>query len=141
MPWLVLVAFLVVVPFSAWSTGLSVASAPFRGVILVSPPRYQQTYISSCEAAATHIALQMAGVDVPEQRLIAELPADPRPPVYNYRGVVVRWGDPYRSFVGDITRGDTWPLVGYGVYTPPILHLLRLHGMDVEETRARLRRA
>ena len=98
-------------------------------VWLDAPPKYQQAYISSCEAAATHIALQMMGVRVPEKTLIAELPADRRPPVYGSLGAVVRWGDPYRGFVGDITRGDSWPMVGYGVYAPPIVRLLRLHGM------------
>lgn len=101
-----------------------------RAVMLSSPPRYQQMYISSCEAAATHMALQMSGVLVPEAQLIAELPADRRAPVYDGQGFVVRWGDPYRAFVGDITRGDSWPLVGYGVYAPPILDLLRRHGLD-----------
>ena len=42
---------------------------------------------------------------------------------------MVAWGDPYRAFVGDITRGDQWPLAGYGVYAPPILSLVRREGM------------
>lgn len=98
-------------------------------VMLPHPVQYQQSYISSCEAAATHIALQMSGVDVPEQRLIDELPMDRRSAVYDSRGSVIRWGDPYQSFVGDISRGDSWPVVGYGVYAPPILRLVQRHGM------------
>lgn len=106
------------------------SAAPRLVVMLPRPVRYEQLYISSCEAAATHIAMQMAGVPVPEQQLIAELPMDRRPPIYGSGGTVVRWGDPYQSFVGDITRGDSWPMVGYGVYAPPILRLLWRHGLE-----------
>ena len=98
-------------------------------VLLARPPRYQQIYVSSCETAATHIALLMYGVKISERQLISELPMDRRPPKYGDRGTVVRWGDPYQAFVGDIRSGDTWPLEGYGVYVPPILRLLRRHGM------------
>jgi uncharacterized protein YvpB len=98
-------------------------------VLLARPPRYQQIYVSSCEAAATHVALLMYGVKISERQLISELPMDRRPPVYGDQGTVVRWGDPYRAFVGDIRSGDNWPLEGYGVYAPPILRVLRRHGM------------
>ena len=104
--------------------------APRAAVMLAHPIQYQQIDISSCEAAATHIAMQMSGVWIPEQQLIDELPMDHRPPVYDRGGAVIRWGDPYQDFVGDITRGDSWPLVGYGVYAPPILSLLYRHGLD-----------
>lgn len=94
-------------------------------VRLRAPLRYEQMDSASCEAAAVHIALHMRGVDVSERHLIAALPVDRRPPGVGPDGAVVAWGDPYRAFVGDITRGDHWPLVGYGVYAPPILSLVR----------------
>jgi len=98
-------------------------------VRLRGPLRYEQMDSASCEAAAVHIALYMRGVDVPERHLIAALPVDRSLPSVGPDGAVVAWGDPYRAFVGDITRGDQWPLVGYGVYAPPILSLVRREGM------------
>jgi uncharacterized protein YvpB len=94
-----------------------------------APLRYEQVDTASCEAAALHIALAMLGRRVAERRLIAALPMDRRPPRLGPDGAVVAWGDPYRAFVGDITRGDQWPLVGYGVYAPPILALARRAGL------------
>lgn len=114
-----------------WTPGTSPrAGTPHSTVMLAHPIKYQQIDISSCEAAAAHIAMQMSGVSVPEQQLIDELPMDRRSPIYDRSGAVIRWGDPYQDFVGDITRGDSWPLVGYGVYAPPILSLLHRHGLD-----------
>lgn len=72
-----------------------------------------------------HIALSMSGLSVPEQTLIDELPRDGRRATYGSHGQVVRWGDPYTAFVGDITKGDSWPVVGYGVYAPPVLAVLK----------------
>ncbi len=45
-------------------------------VMLAHPLRYQQLYLASCEAAATHIALAMSGDAVPERQLLTELPVD-----------------------------------------------------------------
>ncbi len=75
-----------------------------------------------------HMALLMSGIAVPEQTLIDELPKDARRARYAGDGQVVRWGDPYTAFVGDITKGDSWPVVGYGVYAPPVLALLKRQG-------------
>ena len=130
-PWsrTMLPAFILVISLPGGTPSARAIPLP-PAVMLPRPPRYQQIFISSCEAAATHIALQMSGISVAERQLVSELPMDTRRPVYGAGGIVVRWGDPYQSFVGDITRGDSWPVVGYGVYTPPILALLRRHGMD-----------
>ena len=90
-----------------------------RSVLLAPLLRYQQLYPSSCEVDAVHIALAMAGITVSEQALIHELPVDRRRPVYGRLGLIVRWGDPNRAFVGDMTHRIVWPIVGYGVYVPP----------------------
>jgi len=137
------VALTLAVTLSTWpNPAATYAAAPVPASVPGAPPqlpvrvmldnvvRYQQMYVASCEAAATHIALEMLGTEVPEQTLVDELPMDRRPAMYGVNGAVVRWGDPYQAFVGDITRGDDWPLHGYGVYAPPILALLRRHGMD-----------
>ncbi len=101
---------------------LSLESA--TSIMLPYPPRYQQEYTASCEAASMHIGLAMIGQQISEQQLLDELPVDRRAPHYGRDGVVIRWGNPYMAFVGNVARGDMWPLQGYGVYAQPILTLL-----------------
>ena len=78
-----------------------------------------QKYSLDCEAAALEIALSGVGIHVTQDRLLGQFGADLRPPVMA-NGSPVRWGDPYRTFVGHVN--GNFVVTGYGVYYPPIVN-------------------
>jgi uncharacterized protein YvpB len=53
---------------------------------------------------------------------------DLRAPVMGPNHTVLRWGDPYTNFVGNVNGSDRIP-TGYGVYYPVILSIAQTHGL------------
>jgi uncharacterized protein YvpB len=78
---------------------------------------YRQAYALSCEAASLRMALAFRGLTTDDAAILRLIGSDNRPPFY--RGRVLRWGDPYKTFVGDVT-GSEVKLTGYGTYYPTI---------------------
>lgn len=98
-------------------------------------PYFGQVYTEDCETAALQMALAHEGIDVSQHKLLETEGLSLDPPVVNPRGEVLRWGDPYTSFVGEpnspsistyYTAGD-----GYGTYAPNIARVARRFGGEV----------
>ena len=104
-----------------------VAFAPPAGYRTISVPIYRQTRNLNCETAALQMGLAYYGHYYSQDALFAYENADLRRPVVS-NGRVIRWGDPYTNFVGDV-NGSESALTGYGVYYPVILSIARSHGL------------
>jgi uncharacterized protein YvpB len=90
------------------------------GAVSLPGPIIKQDLALDCESAALEVALAVQHIDVPQDRIFASLPQDPRSPELGADGYPVRWGDPYKAFVGDV-NGYEPDFTGYGVYYPPIV--------------------
>ena len=82
-------------------------------------PLIAQTHNLDCESAALRMALLAKGTDVSENWILGVMGADLRPAVVDQFGDIIRWGDPYQTFVGNV-NGFEYNATGYGVYYPPI---------------------
>ena len=78
-----------------------------------------QKYGLDCEAAALQMALAAVGITASQDQLLRQFGADLRRPVMT-NGVPSQWGDPYQTFVGQVT--GSFAVTGYGVYYPPIVN-------------------
>ena len=85
----------------------------------MSVPLIAQSHNLDCESAALRMALLAKGVDRSENWILAQMGADLRRAVMDQFGDVLRWGDPYVTFVGNV-NGLEYNGTGYGVYYPPI---------------------
>src|SRR5437764_99119 len=65
------------------------------------------------------MALFVPGTNASENWILAQMGADLRRAVMDQFGDVLRWGDPYQTFVGNV-NGLDYNATGYGVYYPPI---------------------
>jgi len=101
---------------TGWSTAISADAATSN---LIAAPVYGQVRSLSCEAAALQMALAAKSIHVSQSWLLTAMGADRRTPVLGPNGSVVHWGDPYRTFVGDV-NGSEPARTGYGVYDPPV---------------------
>jgi uncharacterized protein YvpB len=98
----------------------------------IAMPVYKQLRGLACETAALEMGLATLGHYYTQDQLIAMQPApDTRPPimgpVVNGHKTVTQWGNPYKSFVGNIDGAD-WIPTGYGIYYPPLLSVAQSHG-------------
>jgi uncharacterized protein YvpB len=105
-----------IAPTSATTT----PSISADGSVSLQAPIIKQDLALDCESAALEVALAVHNIDVPQDRIFASLPQDPRAVVRGSNGLPVRWGDPYHAFVGDV-NGYEPDFTGYGVYYPPIV--------------------
>ena len=80
-------------------------------------PWYRQTRHLTCEEASLRMALASRGITSTEDQILAVIGIDHTPARYD--GAELRWGDPYRSFVGD-PDGSEVTKTGYGTYYPTI---------------------
>ena len=78
-----------------------------------------QSHNLDCESAALRMALFVPGTNASENWILAQMGADLRRAVMDQFGDVLRWGDPYATFVGNV-NGLEYNGTGYGVYYPPI---------------------
>ena len=107
--------------------------APTLTAVTFNVPVYKQLRNLDCETAALQMALGALGINYTQNQLIAMQPApDTRQPVMgrlsNGQKIVVQWGNPYKTFVGNIDGADLIP-TGYGIYYPPLLALVQAHGV------------
>src|SRR6202521_5970074 len=102
------------------------------GTVAFSVPVYKQLRNLDCETAALQMALGALGINYTQNQLIAmQPPPDTRQPVMgtvNGHKAVLQWGNPYKNFVGNIDGADLIP-TGYGIYYPPLLVLVKSHGV------------
>jgi uncharacterized protein YvpB len=97
------------------------------GAVSLPGPILKQDLALDCESAALQVALALQHIVVPQDRIFASLPQDPRAVVLGSDGYPVRWGDPYMAFVGDV-NGYEPDFTGYGVYYPPIAAAAERYG-------------
>ncbi|MDQ6885036.1 MAG: C39 family peptidase [Candidatus Dormibacteraeota bacterium] len=88
---------------------------------MISDPLIAQSRNLDCESAALRMALFVPGTNASEDWILAQMGADLRRAVVDQFGDVLRWGDPYQTFVGDV-NGLDYNATGYGVYYPPIMN-------------------
>jgi uncharacterized protein YvpB len=104
---------------------------PTNGTVAFNVPVYKQLRNLDCETAALQMALAALGHTYTQNQLIAmQPPPDTRSPVMGTvsgHKAVLQWGNPYKSFVGNIDGADLVP-TGYGIYYPPILSVAQSHG-------------
>ncbi|MDQ6882863.1 MAG: C39 family peptidase [Candidatus Dormibacteraeota bacterium] len=100
---------------------------PPAGYATINVPIYQQAMVLDCETSALRMGLAAFGHYYSDAALFAYENADTRPPVMGPNHTVLRWGDPYTNFVGQV-NGDDYTPTGYGVYWPVILSIARSHG-------------
>lgn len=115
-------------------TGSGTATAPANtdaGVVSLPGPIIKQDFALDCESAALQVALAVRHIEVPQDRIYASLPKDPRFPQLGSDGYPVRWGDPFTAFVGDV-NGYEPDFTGYGVYYPPIVAAAERYGATAD---------
>ena len=91
--------------------------APLRSSRTLDVPLYRQKLALSCEAASLRMSLAYKGIATTEASILSLVGADTRGPYFE--DAVLRWGDPYATFVGDV-NGSEVLLTGYGTYYPTI---------------------
>src|SRR2546422_5634502 len=106
----------------------SPSPAPTPATVTIPVPVIQQSMVLDCETAALQQGLAYYGIDVGQPELFAQQNADVRLPVMGSNHSVLRWGNPYKNFVGYV-NGSDWIPTGYGVYWPVILDLARNYGL------------
>jgi uncharacterized protein YvpB len=106
------------------------------GTVTFYVPVYYQRRNLDCETAALQMALGALGHNYTQNQLIAmQPPPDTRPPVMGTvsgHKAVLKWGNPYKNFVGNIDGADLIP-TGYGIYYPPLLSLVQANGVPNAE--------
>jgi uncharacterized protein YvpB len=128
-------------PEAVTATPVSTASAPIVASaspsatpadpeVVMPVPLYHATLKLDCETAALRMGLAFYGHEYSEAALFALQQPDRRPPVMSGARTILRWGNPYANFVGDVNGEiDSATPSGYGVYYPVILSIARSHGL------------
>ncbi|MHB8362089.1 MAG: C39 family peptidase [Patescibacteria group bacterium] len=91
---------------------------------------YSQNLLQDCEITALQMALSHEGIYVSQNTLLSLENVDPRPPVMD-GSKIVKWGNPYTSFVGNPNAQETIPPTGYGTYYPNIVRVAESVGGKV----------
>ena len=90
---------------------------------------YYQDLPLSCEEAATSMALTHQGINLSQETILAEMGADRRAKYVDGNGVV-RWGNPYETFVGNVW-GSEYNYTGFGANYPPLVRVAQAHGARI----------
>jgi uncharacterized protein YvpB len=129
--WLVDEEHVVALPPTVPATSDSNAAASPAPAVLatrsIPVPSIRQAHVLDCESAALQAALAARGTDVTQDWILAQMVADHRAAELDSRGNVLRWGNPYVAFVGQVD-GSEPRATGYGVYWPPIAAAARAAG-------------
>jgi uncharacterized protein YvpB len=91
-------------------------------------PYQQQVFELSCEEAALQMGLAHQSLFASQGQILRDIGVDGRRGFYS--GSVLRWGDPYVSFVGDV-NGSEVALTGYGTYHSTIARVAQAYGANV----------
>ena len=89
---------------------------------------YYQAHALSCEETATSMALTHQGIYLSQDQILAEVGADLRPQ-YRDRNGVLRWGNPYKTFVGSVDGIEN--VTGLQTNYPTLVRVARNHGARV----------
>lgn len=127
------------------------AAPPPPGTVMVPHLTYHgQIFTEDCETAALQMALTHEGIDVSQAKLLKAEGASLKGPVLTAKGEVLRWGDPYTSFVGHPNSASISTRYtskdGYGTYAANIARVAARYGATVLQagtglTKAQLVRA
>jgi uncharacterized protein YvpB len=98
-----------------------------NGLYLLNVPMTKQVHPLDCEAATLQMVLAARGTSVSQDWELAYWGADLRPAVKDAVGNIVRWGDPYSAFVGNVNASE-WNATGYGIYYPPLVRAAQYLG-------------
>lgn len=74
-----------------------------------------------CEVTSLAMLLQYAGFEIDKLELAYQVPKDNSKLIQSESGNIIRWGDPNKGFVGDMTGKQK----GYAVYDKPLEELMR----------------
>jgi len=91
---------------------------------------HYQAHNLSCEAAALKMALAYEGIAIDELTLMRFMSVDTRPARFDARGRLASWGDPAKSYVGNVD-GHIERYTGYGVYQAPVARAATRAGAHV----------
>jgi uncharacterized protein YvpB len=97
--------------------------------IISGVPMIFQNHPLSCEEAATSMALAHQGIHLSQDQILREVGADLRRMYVDGSGRV-RWGNPYRTFVGSV-NGSESNYTGFGTFYPPLVRVARAHGARI----------
>ncbi len=127
------------------------AAPPPSGTIMVPDLTYKgQIFTEDCETAALQMALTHEGIHVSQAKLLKAEGSSLKGPKLNAKGEVIRWGDPYTSFVGHPNSASISTSYtakdGYGTYAANIARVAARYGGTVLQagtglTKAQLIRA
>ncbi|HEX4579379.1 MAG TPA: C39 family peptidase [Candidatus Dormibacteraeota bacterium] len=98
-----------------------------NGLYMLDVPLARQTHPLDCEAGTMQMVLAARGTQVNQDWELHFWGADLRPAVFDAAGNILRWGDPYTSFVGNVDASE-WNAGGYGIYYPPLVRLAQYLG-------------
>ena len=87
-----------------------------------------QSHPLSCEEAATSMALTHQGVSLSQDQILAQMGADLRPQYRDANGIL-RWGNPYVSFVGNVNGVEN--VTGWGANYAPLVRVAQAHGARI----------
>jgi uncharacterized protein YvpB len=90
---------------------------------------FYQNHPLSCEEAATSMALTHQGIHVSQDEILNEIGADLNP-MYADESGSVRWGNPYKTFVGNVD-GNESDYTGFGTFYPPLVRVAKAHGARI----------
>jgi uncharacterized protein YvpB len=109
-------------PISALAATVVQSSKLPSSFIIKNVPEIKQDpqLYNGCEVTSLAMLLNYKGVAVSKMTLASALKKDPTKLVGSVGGQIIRWGDPYKGFVGDIYNDSP---AGYGVYHGPIASL------------------
>ena len=100
-----------------------------RGVHIVTGVRiYYQSHALSCEETATSMALTHQGIYLSQDQILREMGADLRPQYRDARGIL-RWGNPYISFVGNVNGVEN--RTGLQANYPALVRVALRHGARI----------
>ena len=116
------------VPTVAPTARPTATPAPPQTMFTIPVPVIRQTMVLDCETAALQMGLATYGYYYGQDALFALESPDLRAPVMGPNHTVLRWGDPYRQFVGNV-NGSDWTPTGYGVYYPVITAIAQSKGL------------
>ena len=88
---------------------------------------YTQIHSLSCEETAVSMALTHQRIYLSQDQILNEMGADRRPMIRDANGVL-RWGNPYINFVGDVNGSD---YTGYLANYPPLVRVAQAHGAKI----------
>src|SRR5204863_4831165 len=80
--------------------------APTPATVTIPVPVIQQSMVLDCESAALQQGLAYYGINVGQPQLFAQQNADVRLPAMGSNHSVLRWGNPYKNFVGYVNGSD-----------------------------------